>query len=236
MRIPKILSVAAAAAVAWGTTNVLAQAVDPNVTGPARRAVGGAADTAGAPGVQQRIENRQGRRDAVRTNNGNPNAAAHNDSRGSNPDAWRMKYHNNQWWYYTSQNRWMHYNNNAWANYDANTYVAPNNSYYVPRGVAGRRYVSGYRGTYGPPATPYSNGVPAGNRGSNLGADIGGAIDGAAGANRGATIGGAIGNAVGAGNAPVQGNPPTINAAPGATQPVPAPAPIREPGKIPVTP
>jgi hypothetical protein len=236
MRIPKTLSFAAAAAVAWGTTNVLAQALDPNFTGPARQAVGGAADTTGAPGVQQRIGQREERRDAVRANNGNPNAAVRNESRASNPEAWRMNYHRNQWWYYTPQNRWMYYNNNAWTNYDANSYVAPNNSYSAPRGFAGRRYVSGYRGTYGPPSTPYSNGTPAGNQGSNLGAEVGGAINGAAGANRGAAIGGAIGNSVGAGNAAAQGNPPIVNTAPRDTQPVLTPAPIREPVTIPVSP
>ena len=83
-----------------------------------------------------------------------------------------MQYHNGQWWYYTPQNQWMYYNNNSWANYDPNSYITPANSYYVGRGLFGRRYVTGYRGIYGPPSTPYSNGTPAGNYGSNLGTNV----------------------------------------------------------------
>jgi hypothetical protein len=224
MKIQVMLSFAVAV-VAVGTTNLLAQAVDPNVAGPARRAVAGAADATGAPGVQQRIESREERRDAARANNGNSNAAVRNEARAANPEAWRLKYHNNQWWYYTPQNQWKYYHNNSWANYDPNTYtyVAPNNSYYARRGFLGRRYVTGYRGTYGPPATPYSNGTPAGNFGSNLGARIGATANGAAGANTGAEIGSAIGNAIGAGNAAALGNTPQVTTGGNIVAPAPNP-------------
>ena len=136
----------------------VAPAVDPDVVGPARRAVAGAADAAGAPGVEQRIERREERRDAARAAAGNPNAAARNQARATDPDAWRMRWHNNQWWYYTPKNTWMYYNNNAWSDYDAATFVPPRTGYYTGRGFRGR-YYSGYRGAYGPPATSYSNGT-----------------------------------------------------------------------------
>ena len=143
-----------------------------------------------------------------------------------------MKYHNNQWWYYTPQNTWMYHNNNLWNNYDPNNYVVPNNSYYSRGGFMGRRYISGYRGTYGPPSTPYSNGTPAGNFGSSLGAGIGATANGPAGANTGAAIGGAIGT----GNAAARGNAPLVNPVPAGNQPAPAPAAVRAPDKSPVTP
>ncbi|HEX3726713.1 MAG TPA: hypothetical protein VHV08_10745, partial [Pirellulales bacterium] len=145
MRTSTALTLAAAATLSWGATRLPAQAVDPNVAGPARRAIAGTADAAGNPGVQQRIERREERRDAGRAANGNQNAATRNAERATNPDAWRMRWHNNQWWYYNPQNQWQYYNNNAWSNYSPNTYVAPNNGYYMGRGF-GRRYVSGYRG------------------------------------------------------------------------------------------
>jgi hypothetical protein len=210
MRLAKILSLTAVATL-WSASGLLAQAVDPNVAGPARRAIGGAA---AAPGVQQRIERREERRDATRAAVGNVNAADRNNARTTNPDAWRMVRHNNQWWYYTPQNQWMYHNNNAWTNYDSQTYVGPTYSYDTRRGFMGRRYVSGYRGTYGPPATPYSNGTPAGNLGSTLGEGIGAAANGGNGARTGANIGGAIGNAIGAGNAAARGNAPVVNEAP----------------------
>lgn len=184
---------------------VSAPAVDPDVVGPARRAAAGAANAAGAPGVEQRIEQREAARDAVRAGQGNPNAAARNAARAADADAWRMVRHNNQWWYYTPQKSWMYYNNNAWSNYDRNTYVPPR-SYYRNYGYG--RQSMGYRGAYGAATTPYSNGTRAGNAGSNLGADIGAAANGPQGANTGAAIGGAIGNAIGAGQAGATGVTP----------------------------
>ena len=203
---------------------LLAQAVDPNVVGPVRRAAADAGNAAGAPGVERRIEAREQQRDIDRAAV-NPNAAARAEARTNGTiadgDRWRYRHHNNQWWYYTPQNRWMYYNNNAWSHYDPNTYAVPNyttggysnnGAYY---GRFGRRYYNApYRGNVGPATTPYSNGTPAGNYGSNLGADIGAAANGGAGANTGAAIGGAVGNAVGAGNAAVNPAAPANNPSP----------------------
>ena len=72
----KTLTLAAATAALLWTGSVLAQVVDPGVTGPVRRAVGAAANAAGASGVDNRIENREQHRDAVRAAEGNPQAAA----------------------------------------------------------------------------------------------------------------------------------------------------------------
>ncbi len=192
-----------------------AQAVDPGVTGPVRRAAAAVGDAAGVPGVQNRIEQREQARDLNRAaNSPNPtvraNSAARAEARAADPNHWRYRYHNNRWWYYTPQNNWLYYHNNNWNAYNANTYV--------PRYQTGYRgnYGPAYRGGYGPATTPYSNGTPAGNTGSNLGANIGAAIGGAAGANTGAAIGGAIGNPIGAAE----------NAVP---VPAPAPAPVAAP-------
>jgi hypothetical protein len=217
----KSLSLAVAGTAVLATSSLLAQVVNPGVVGPARRAAAAAGNTAGAPGVEQRIENREQARDVVRAENGNPNAAARADARAN--DQWRFKYHNNQWWYYTPQNNWVYHTNNAWQNYDANTYVAPTPRYTTGyRGTTNNGYYNNnngynnnrrfFRGRYGPATTPYSNGTPAGNAGSNLGAEIGAAANGQAGANTGAAVGGAIGNTIGAGNqAPA---PPVEPAAP----------------------
>ena len=62
----------------------------------------------------------------------------------------------------------------------------------------GRRIRPAIGAAYGPPATPYSNGTPAGNFGSSLGEGIRATANGPSGANTGAAIGGAIGNAIGA--------------------------------------
>jgi len=139
---------AAGAAVLWGTSGI-AQVVDPGVAGPARR---GAA--AVAPGAGNRIERREERRDDVRAERGNPNAAARNQARANDP-----RWYNNQWWYYTPKNTWMYYDNNGWADYDAKTYLPPR-SYYnygpgpAPNPGARGRYYTGYRGYWGPPASP----------------------------------------------------------------------------------
>ena len=67
MKIANPLTFAAATAVVLASSGLLAQAVDPNVVGPARRAVAGAADAAGAPG----------RSTANRTPRGAPRHGAH---------------------------------------------------------------------------------------------------------------------------------------------------------------
>jgi hypothetical protein len=95
-----------------------AQVVDPDIRGPARRAAGAAAEALGAPGVDDRIERRQMRRDA------------------RDPNAWRMRYYNNEWWYYTPENRWMFYRGNRWMPYDRTAFR-----------VMPPRYTTGYRGT-----------------------------------------------------------------------------------------
>lgn len=37
---------------------------------------------------------------------------------GQNPDAWRMKFENGFWWYWTPENRWVVWFNNQWVPYD----------------------------------------------------------------------------------------------------------------------
>jgi hypothetical protein len=210
----KTLSFVAVGAAVLATHSLFAQVVNPDVVGPARRGAAAAANSAGAPGVGARIENREQRRDVIRAEEGNANAAARANARAN--DQWRFKYHNNRWWYYTPQSQWMYYSNNNWQSYDPNTYVVPGSRYTTGyRGDNGYYYRRGrYRGWYGPATTPYSNGTPTGNFGSSLGAGIGAAADGAAGANTGAAIGGAIGNTLGAGNP-----------APALPAPVPVPVP-----------
>src|SRR6478672_7393901 len=102
-------------------------------------------------GVERRIDRRLDRR----ADAGNANAAARlNDRAATDPNAWRMQYNNNQWWYYTPKNQWMYYDNNNWTAYDAKTYLPPRTGYVYgnyapnPRG----RYYAGYRGYWGPPA------------------------------------------------------------------------------------
>src|SRR5262249_44614604 len=65
----------AAGTVVLGTASILAaQAVDPDVVGPARRAAAAAGNAVGAPGVERRIERREERRDNLRGVEGNANA------------------------------------------------------------------------------------------------------------------------------------------------------------------
>jgi hypothetical protein len=103
-------------------------------------------------GVERRVDRRLDRR----ADAGNPNAAARLDARATtDPNAWRMKWNNNQWWYYNPQNQWMYYDNNNWSAYNANSYLPPRTSYVygnsnVPSSTG--RYYTGYRGYWGPPA------------------------------------------------------------------------------------
>jgi len=96
----------------------LAQTTDPDIRGPARRAAGAAAEALGAPGVEDRVERRQMRREARRGD-------------------WRMRFYNGEWWYYTPENNWVYYRDNRWMPYDRGTFRA------LPQ-----RYTTGYRGTY----------------------------------------------------------------------------------------
>src|SRR5262249_2761530 len=137
-----LLRFAAACGALWIGSQLYAQVAPPpgtpdaDIRGPVRRGVGAAADAAGAPGVNERIEGRQNIRDERREDiRANANAARANATI-SDADRWRYVYHNNQWWYYTPQNNWMTYSNNSWSSYDPNTYVAP--STVVPR------YTTGY--------------------------------------------------------------------------------------------
>jgi hypothetical protein len=101
-------------------------------------------------GIERRVDRRQERR----AETGNANAAAKVDARHANPD-WRMRYYNNQWWYYTPQSNWMYYDNNNWSNYDAQSYLPPRTHYNNNGAYSNNqgRYYSGYRGIWGPPAT-----------------------------------------------------------------------------------
>lgn len=114
----RILLLAGTMIMLWGTT-AQAQRVDPDVRGPLRRGASAAAETLGAPGVENRIERRQFRRDVA----------------AATPDAWRMRYYNDEWWYYTPRNTWMYYRNNAWTPYQVDNFQ-----------VAPSRYSAGYRG------------------------------------------------------------------------------------------
>ncbi|MEX2114617.1 MAG: cupredoxin domain-containing protein [Pirellulales bacterium] len=117
----RMLFTLAAATLLAGTHYGFAQVVDPDIRGPARRATGAAGEALGAPGVENRIERRQARR---------------GDLRGD-PNAWRMRCYNDEWWYYTPQTTWMYYRDNRWMPYDQNAYRP------LPP-----RYATGYRGTY----------------------------------------------------------------------------------------
>lgn len=189
----------AAAALAAGAAWQAAYAVDPDVGGPVRR---GAA-TIGSPAAQERIEQREQLRDLRRADI-DPNAAARANARAANNAAdWRMRYHNNEWWYYTPRNRWMYYRNNNWANYEANTYLAP-------------RYSTGYRGlggrgVYGPPTTA-----------AEAGGATAGTITGARGPSATAPVGNPIGPPA---RIDTAGEPAIAPPAVRATAPAPVPAP-----------
>ena len=117
-----------AAIVLAGSSYTLAQQVDPDIRGPLRRGAGAAGEALGAPGVENRIERRQARRGDLRTG----------------PDAWRMRYYNDEWWYYSPQNTWLFYRDNRWVPFDQNAYRP------LPP-----RYTTGYRGTYTSRVEPY---------------------------------------------------------------------------------
>jgi plastocyanin len=111
-----------AAAVLVTGTYVLAQVVDPDVRGPLRRGAAATGEALGAPGVENRIDRRQDRREV---------------RRGGDPEAWRMRRYNDEWWYYSPQSTWMYYRDNRWTPYVTGRF-AP-----LPP-----RYRTGYRGTY----------------------------------------------------------------------------------------
>jgi hypothetical protein len=190
------LSIAVVTALVASRLSAQVATPDPDVRGPARRAAGAAAEALGAPGVEDRIENREQRRD-LRNADENPNAAARADARIDNADRWRYTYHNNQWWYYTPQKSWMVYRDNNWGAYNppavrySTGYRGTDGTYTTRRGLFGRRVYS------------YSNPNRATIVGENLGADIGAAAGGAAGAQRGANLGEAVGETVDAAREPV---------------------------------
>jgi plastocyanin len=61
--------------------------------------------------------------------------------RNTNPNAWRMRRYNDEWWYYSPQSTWMYYRDNRWAPYQADAFTP------LPP-----RYRTAYRGTYSSPA------------------------------------------------------------------------------------
>lgn len=81
-----------------------AQQVEPDSRGPARRTAAPAAKTRLDPNVEKTSEVRQSSRPAA------------------SPDAWRMRFYNNEWWYYTPENRWVYHRGNRWVPYDAATF------------------------------------------------------------------------------------------------------------------
>jgi hypothetical protein len=89
----------------------------------------------------------------------NANAGVAANQRG---DQWRYRWHNNNWWYWTPENRWVYRNGNEWTNYepaiapipDARYSSQPAYGYYQssPNGYypGPYPYSTGYRGYYGP--------------------------------------------------------------------------------------
>jgi hypothetical protein len=77
-------------------------------------------------------------------------------------DQWRYRWHNNNWWYWTPENRWVYRNGNEWTNYEPAVTAVPDASYSSqpaygyyqssPNGYysAPYRYSTGYGGYYGP--------------------------------------------------------------------------------------
>jgi plastocyanin len=88
------------------TNYAFAQQDNPDIRGPARRTAAPAAQAQVDPSVEKAGQGRQ---------TGRPLAS---------PDAWRMRYYNNEWWYYTSQNSWVYHRDNRWVPYDAGTFRA----------------------------------------------------------------------------------------------------------------
>lgn len=80
---------------------------------------------------------------------------------GPQGEQWRYRWHNNNWWYWTPENRWIYRNGNDWTNYEPTVTFAPGpgaddgqptNGTYVPApsGDDSRPYAysTGYRGNY----------------------------------------------------------------------------------------
>lgn len=81
----KILTLAAAGSLWLAASASWAQTIgDPDIVGPGRRAAGAAGRAAGAPGVEQRIEDRQQMRDLRRADD-NPNAGLRANARANDP-------------------------------------------------------------------------------------------------------------------------------------------------------
>ncbi|MBI3840208.1 MAG: hypothetical protein HY288_19985 [Planctomycetia bacterium] len=72
-----------------------------------------------------------------------PNAAINGGVLSQDPNRWRYRYHNGQWWYWLPSNSWMIWSDNQWAPYDAATYRQP--------------YTAGYRGIIDGTANPINN-------------------------------------------------------------------------------
>jgi hypothetical protein len=81
-------------------------------------------------------------------------------------DQWRYRWHNNNWWYWTVENRWVYRNGNEWVNYAPAVAAAPAAGYASQPAYTGQPayasqpdngnpsgpnvYTTGYRGYYGP--------------------------------------------------------------------------------------
>lgn len=77
-------------------------------------------------------------------------------------DQWRFRWHNNNWWYWTPENRWVYRNGNEWTNYEPAVTAVPDIRYSSqpafgyyqssPNGYypAPYRYSTGYGGYYAP--------------------------------------------------------------------------------------
>jgi hypothetical protein len=148
-------------------------------------------------------------------------------NRGANNNQdirWRYKFHNGEWWFWTTQNRWMYYRNGQWNDYNpesftrmypeptsydnsATYYGNGGGGYYGPRGryygggYSGAYYGPGYGYGYGPYNGAYGYGNGYGAYGYNgpgyYGQGYGGFNYGSRGANQGSNIGGVIGNSIG---------------------------------------
>jgi hypothetical protein len=81
--------------------------------------------------------------------NGNVGAAAN-----PSDNQWRYRWHNNNWWYWTPENRWIYRNGNAWVNYEPAVAAVPAvvnaNQPAVGYTPGPYGYTTGYRGYYGP--------------------------------------------------------------------------------------
>ena len=60
-----------------------------------------------------------------------PSVAGGNYVAPTGPDAWRYKFHNGLWWYWTADNQWLYFTNGQWVSHNAapQPYVSRYESY-----------------------------------------------------------------------------------------------------------